>query len=40
MAPQREDDLAWELVESYQDLLTAEERTAAFVNLGSVSIWR
>ncbi|HYJ54050.1 MAG TPA: hypothetical protein VEX40_00695, partial [Mycobacterium sp.] len=31
---QREDDLAWELVEQYRDLMTAEERTAVFVSLG------
>ena len=31
---QREDDLAWELVEQYRDLLTAEERTAIFLSLG------
>jgi threonine dehydratase len=31
---QREGDLAWELVEQYRDLLTAEDRTAVFVNLG------
>ncbi len=34
MAVQREDDLAWKLVEQYRDLLTAEERTAVFVSLG------
>jgi len=34
MTVQREDDLAWELVEQYRDLMTAEERTAVFVSLG------
>ncbi|CAN5552958.1 hypothetical protein BH10ACT9_BH10ACT9_45860 [soil metagenome] len=33
-APQREDDLAWELLEQYRDCLTAGQRTAAFVHLG------
>lgn len=31
---QREDDLAWELVDSYRECLTVEERAIAFVNLG------
>jgi len=30
----REDDLAWNLVEQYRDLMTTEERTAVFVSLG------
>ena len=34
MTVQREDELAWELVEQYRDLLTSEERTAVFVSLG------
>jgi hypothetical protein len=34
MAPPREDDLAWELVERYRDLMTAEQCTEAFVLLG------
>ncbi len=34
MTVQREDELAWALVEQYRDLLTAEERTAIFVSLG------
>lgn len=34
MTVQREGDLAWELVEQYRDLMTAEERTAVFVSLG------
>jgi hypothetical protein len=34
MAVQREDDLAWQLVEQYRDLLTTEECTALFVDLG------
>lgn len=34
MALQREDDLAWRLVEEHRDLLTAEECTAVFVDLG------
>lgn len=34
MGPQREDDLAWELVERYRDLMTAAQRTEAFVLLG------
>lgn len=35
--PQQEDDLAWKLVEAYQGLLTAAQRTAAFVDLGAGS---
>jgi hypothetical protein len=34
MTVQREDDLAWNLVEQYRDLMTAEERTVVFVSLG------
>lgn len=34
MALQREDDLAWQLVEDYRDSLPANERAIAFVNLG------
>jgi hypothetical protein len=31
---QREDELAWKLVEHYRDVLSAEERTAVFIGLG------
>lgn len=30
-----DDDLAWTLIEHYRDVLTAEVRTAVFVNLGA-----
>ena len=34
MGPLREDDLAWALVDHYRELLTVDQRTAAFVHLG------
>ena len=34
MGLSREDNLAWELVDHYRDLLTADQRTLAFVELG------
>ncbi|MET0898457.1 MAG: hypothetical protein ABWY45_11155 [Mycobacterium sp.] len=35
MSAQREDDLAWNLVEHHQGLMTAGERTVAYVDLGA-----